>query len=54
MGSHRLWRCDFEIVYVEEASSHGAALRREAAIRRLGRAGKALLIAQASAEGTRG
>jgi putative endonuclease len=37
------------LVYVEEAASHGAALRREAAIRRLGRAGKeALLEARSS------
>ena len=28
------------LVYVEAASSHGEALRREAGIRRLGRAGK--------------
>jgi len=32
------------LVYVEEAPSHGEALRREAGIRRLGRAGKEALI----------
>ncbi len=32
------------LVHVEEAASHGEALRREAAIRRLGRAGKEELI----------
>jgi putative endonuclease len=32
------------LVHVEEAASHGAALRREAAIRRLGRAGKEALL----------
>jgi putative endonuclease len=31
------------LVYVEPAASHGEALRREAAIRRLGRAGKQAL-----------
>jgi putative endonuclease len=32
------------LVYVERAESHGAALRREAEIRRLGRAGKEGLV----------
>jgi putative endonuclease len=32
------------LVYVEPAASHGEALRREAAIRRLGRAGKEALV----------
>ena len=32
------------LVHVEEVTSHGAALRREAAIRRLGRAGKEALL----------
>jgi predicted GIY-YIG superfamily endonuclease len=31
------------LVYVEPAASHGEALRREAAVRRLGRAGKEAL-----------
>jgi putative endonuclease len=31
------------LVHVEEAASHGEALRREAAVRRLGRAGKEAL-----------
>ncbi|WP_044964047.1 GIY-YIG nuclease family protein [Sorangium cellulosum] len=34
------------LVHVEEAADRGAALRREAAIRRLGRAGKAALAAE--------
>ncbi|MFT3766097.1 MAG: GIY-YIG nuclease family protein [Minicystis sp.] len=33
------------MVYLETAPSHGEALRREAAIRRLGRGGKEALIA---------
>lgn len=37
------------LVYVEEAASHGDALRREAGIRRLGRAGKEALIKAGSA-----
>lgn len=36
-------RGPLSVIYVEEAASHGAALRREAAIRRLGRAGKEAL-----------
>jgi putative endonuclease len=32
------------LVHVEEAPTHGDALRREAAIRRLGRAGKEALV----------
>lgn len=35
------------LVYLEEAASHGEALRREAAIRRLGRVGKERLVAAA-------
>jgi putative endonuclease len=35
------------LVYVEAAASHGEALRREAGIRRLGRAGKEELVAGA-------
>ena len=35
------------LVHVEQAGSKGDALRREAAIRRLGRAGKEALIASA-------
>lgn len=35
------------LVYLEEAVSHGEALRREAAIRRLGRVGKERLVAEA-------
>jgi putative endonuclease len=38
-------RGPLELVYLEEAASHGEALRREAAIRRLGRAGKERLVA---------
>jgi putative endonuclease len=37
-------RGPLEMVYLEEAPSHGEALRREAGIRRLGRAGKEALI----------
>lgn len=33
-------RAPLAVVYVEEAPSHGDALRREAGIRKLGRAGK--------------
>lgn len=33
------------MVYLEDAGSHGEALRREAGIRRLGRAGKEALVA---------
>jgi putative endonuclease len=36
-------RGPLSVIYVVEAASHGAALRREAAIRRLGRAGKEAL-----------
>ncbi len=36
-------RGPLSLVYVEAAASHGEALRREAAIRRLGRAGKEAL-----------
>lgn len=36
------------VVYVEAAASHGEALRREAAVRRLGRAGKEGLVTSAS------
>jgi putative endonuclease len=35
------------LVYVEPVASHGDALRREAAIRRLGRAGKEALVRRA-------
>lgn len=37
------------LVYVERAGTHGDALRREAAIRRLGRAGKEALVQSCSA-----
>ncbi len=37
------------MVLLEAAASHGDALRREAAIRRLGRAGKEALISRAGA-----
>lgn len=47
-------RAPLEMVHVEDAATHGEALRREAAIRRLGRAGKEALIAiSAEASGTR-
>ena len=39
------------MVHLESAASHGDALRREAAIRKLGRAGKEALISQASGKG---
>jgi putative endonuclease len=38
-------RAPLALIYVEEAASHGEALRREAGIRRLGRSGKELLAA---------
>ncbi len=37
------------LVHLEPAASHGDALRREAAIRKLGRAGKEALISQGEA-----
>jgi putative endonuclease len=37
------------LVYVEDVTSHGEALRREAAIRRLGRIGKEALFTKAAA-----
>ena len=40
------------IVYLEDVSSHGEALRREAGIRRLGRAGKEALVKGCSAAGS--
>ncbi len=40
-------RGPLSLVYVEAAASQGEALRREAAIRRLGRAGKEALMASA-------
>lgn len=42
-------RGPLELVHVEPAGSHGDALRREAAIRRLGRAAKAALAARSPA-----
>lgn len=42
------------IVYLEGAGSHGEALRREAGIRRLGRAGKEALVAGFSPRATGG
>jgi putative endonuclease len=36
-------RGPLELLHVEQAATHGDALRREAAIRRLGRAGKEAL-----------
>ena len=41
------------MAYVEEVATHGEALRREAAIRRLGRAGKEALIKGGSATRSR-
>lgn len=41
-------RGPLELCHVEEVASHGDALRREAAIRRLGRAAKALLAQRGS------
>lgn len=46
-------RGPLSMAYVEEAATHGEALRREAAIRRLGRAGKEALIKDGSARGSR-
>lgn len=46
-------RGPLSMAYVEEAATHGEALRREAAIRRLGRAGKEALIKGGSARGSR-
>lgn len=40
-------RGPLELVYLEAMGSHGEALRREAAIRRLGRVGKESLVAAA-------
>ena len=42
-------RGPLEMVLLEPAASHGDALRREAAIRKLGRAGKEALISLAAA-----
>jgi putative endonuclease len=42
-------RGPLELVHVEPAASHGDALRREAAIRRLGRAGKEALATGSAA-----
>lgn len=42
-------RSPLSLVYVEEAPSHGDALRREAGIRRLGRAGKEKLVSPSTA-----
>jgi putative endonuclease len=42
------------LVHVERAGSKGDALRREAAIRRLGRAGKEALCSKAAATSDRG
>ena len=41
-------RLPFDLIYEEQAADRGAALRREAAIKRLSRPAKLALIAQAS------
>lgn len=46
-------RGPLSMAYLEEVATHGEALRREAAIRRLGRAGKEALIKGGSVTGSR-